>query len=240
MEEVTELQPVPDAHVPVMKLKFNGVSIDLLYARFGYLDVYACCTMWMSQAVWSLNGRRVALILKLVPNFEISSKAKVYGTNPHLEAARDILAHLNHSDDIFLASSIKTGTTWLKALCFSIIHGQKNVDVKVDEEEKEEDDPLVKNTPSSCVQTIENGVYITNPTPDLSGHEQGPYAIGKAYETFADGPYPFGPFHVHWLEYWEASLKKSTRYLFLRYEEIKRSKRTSEKTGFISRKAICE
>lgn len=33
MPEVTELHPVPDAHVPVMGFKLNGVSIDLLYAR---------------------------------------------------------------------------------------------------------------------------------------------------------------------------------------------------------------
>ena len=32
LEEVTELQPVPDAHVPLMKFKFHRMAIDLLYA----------------------------------------------------------------------------------------------------------------------------------------------------------------------------------------------------------------
>lgn len=39
MEEVTELQPLPDAHIPVMKFKFDGVPLDLLYASISLLVV---------------------------------------------------------------------------------------------------------------------------------------------------------------------------------------------------------
>ena len=33
MPEVTDLHPVPDAYVTVMKFMFSGVSMDLLYAK---------------------------------------------------------------------------------------------------------------------------------------------------------------------------------------------------------------
>lgn len=79
MEEVSELQPVPEAHVPVMKFKFQGTSIDLLYASISQLvvpqdfDISDRSVLYNidEPTVRSLNGCRVAdQILKLVPNAE--------------------------------------------------------------------------------------------------------------------------------------------------------------------------
>jgi poly(A) polymerase Pap1 len=48
MPEVSELHPVPDAHVPVLGFKLNGISIDLLYANLAHVvipEVNCFCTL---------------------------------------------------------------------------------------------------------------------------------------------------------------------------------------------------
>lgn len=77
--EIAELKPVPDAYVPLITMVFDGVEIDLLFARLSRtvipadLDILDESNLKDAddETQRSLNGPRVAdQILKLVPNQE--------------------------------------------------------------------------------------------------------------------------------------------------------------------------
>ncbi|KAL3523683.1 hypothetical protein ACH5RR_016517 [Cinchona calisaya] len=78
----------------------------------------------------------------------------------HLESAKAVQSHFEaKEEDIIIASSLKTGTIWLKSLLFCIM-GPKITDIN--------QDPLLKNHPAVYVKTLETQTYIENPNPDLS------------------------------------------------------------------------
>jgi len=79
-KDITEIHDVKDAYVPVIKMKYSGIQIDLLFARlsFKYIDekmdsltddsILKNCDR---ESILSLNGCRVTdQILSLVPNKE--------------------------------------------------------------------------------------------------------------------------------------------------------------------------
>ena len=73
---IEEMTPVPDAYVPIIKLEFSGISIDLIFARLALSSVSSSLTMkdtsilrgLEERDMRSLNGTRVTdEILDLVP-----------------------------------------------------------------------------------------------------------------------------------------------------------------------------
>ena len=73
---IEELTPVPDAFVPIIKLEFSGISIDLIFGRLAVSSVPAGLLLKETSLLRgleerdlrSLNGTRVTdEILELVP-----------------------------------------------------------------------------------------------------------------------------------------------------------------------------
>jgi poly(A) polymerase len=82
--EVSELAPVPDAFVPIIKFKWDSISIDLIFGRLAFPRVPMDLELADSgvlkgldeACLKSLNGPRVTdEILRLVPNSSVFKHA---------------------------------------------------------------------------------------------------------------------------------------------------------------------
>uniref|UniRef100_M4DLI8 Sulfotransferase n=1 Tax=Brassica campestris TaxID=3711 RepID=M4DLI8_BRACM len=104
--------------------------------------------------------------------------------------------HFEANDsDVILATLAKSGTTWLKALLFALIHQNKF--------------PVSGNHP----------LLATNPHP-LVPYLEGDYCVSP--DVDCKGKFIGGPFWDHVLEYWYESLKNPNKVLFVTYEELKK------------------
>ncbi|KAA3467769.1 cytosolic sulfotransferase 5-like [Gossypium australe] len=163
-------------------------------------------------------------------------------TSSHLPAA--MAARLNfqaNDSDVFLTSSMKTGTTWLKAIIPTIMNPIGRMD-------DDNNDPLLKRHPNELMPSLEVQLFKENPNPDLSYMSsprlfrthvpypmlpesvknsackigKDPWPMNEAFESFCRGVHAFGPFHDHVLSYWKESIKRPEKIFFLRYEDMKK------------------
>ncbi|GJS32497.1 nuclear poly(A) polymerase 1 [Tanacetum coccineum] len=119
MPDVTDMHPVPDAHVPVMKFKLNGVSVDLLYAKLSLwvipedLDISQDSILQNAdeKTVRSLNGCRVTdQILRLVPNIQVAGF--LGGINWALLVARICQLYPNALPNMLVSRFFRVYTQW--------------------------------------------------------------------------------------------------------------------------------
>ncbi|KAL0290949.1 UNVERIFIED_CONTAM: Cytosolic sulfotransferase 5 [Sesamum radiatum] len=141
---------------------------------------------------------------------------------PPVIALRPILAAQKHfkakDSDIILSTMPKSGTTWLKALMFSIVN--RNA-IPIDQS------PLLTSTPHMLVPALDFGVYWDQENPDLEnilktigsvclhpfhlsnevGKGTDPVAIDEAFDMYCQGISAYGPFWDDILGYWNAHLE---------------------------------
>ncbi|KAF2615926.1 hypothetical protein F2Q70_00007172 [Brassica cretica] len=143
--------------------------------------------------------------------------------------------------DVILATIPKSGTTWLKALTFTLLNRHRFDPVS--------DHPLLTSNPHDLVPFLEYKLYANREVPDLSSlasprtfathvpfgslkgsiEEPGVKVVYLCRNPFDTGVIGFGPFWEHMLGYWRESLKRPEKVLFLKYEDLKEDIETNLK-----------
>ncbi|CAN6973685.1 unnamed protein product [Brassica oleracea var. botrytis] len=75
--------------------------------------------------------------------------------------------------DTILASSPKSGTTWLKALTVALLERSKHHD----------DHPLLSDNPHAIVSFLENNLYLKSSTPDLTKYSSSSSSSPRVFAT---------------------------------------------------------
>ena len=85
--------------------------------------------------------------------------------------------------DIILASSPKSGTTWLKALTVALLERSKQQD------DDHLNHPLLSDNPHGIVPFLENNLYLKSSTPDLTKYSSSPrlFATHMPLHTVKEG-----------------------------------------------------
>ncbi|KAJ8644749.1 hypothetical protein MRB53_006497 [Persea americana] len=154
-------------------------------------------------------------------------------------------------EDLILNTTPKSGTTWLKALTFTILNRARH---------DFHNHPLLTTNPRALVPYLDLDLYAEGKIPDLTNlpsprlfslhlpyellptsiiksncriiylwyfensfllEDEPPVSIDEAFELFHGGISTFEPFWEHLLVYWKASLERPERVLFMKYEEHK-------------------
>ncbi|CAN0862894.1 Cytosolic sulfotransferase 15 [Linum grandiflorum] len=161
-----------------------------------------------------------------------------------IQAILAFQAHFQVKDtDVLVASIPKSGTTWLKALVFSISNRTRFPILPTNP--KQQPHPLLVSNPHDLVPFFEYKLYTsTDDHPPVhllfathipfdslqepikkSGCKivyicRNPFDT-EAFEMYCKGVVGFGPFWDHMLGYWKESQERPEKVLFFKYEEMK-------------------
>ncbi|KAM7508029.1 hypothetical protein LguiA_018482 [Lonicera macranthoides] len=157
-----------------------------------------------------------------------------------MKAVASFQKHFQAQDtDILVATAVKSGTTWLKAITFSIMNRPKY---------SYTENPLLTTNPHVLVPNLELELYSRDEIPNLNDlpfprllsthvpYNSLPHSILNSKYRIV-GEHSFGPFWEHALGYWRASIECPNMVLFLKYEDLKEDinahmKKIAEFLGF--------
>ncbi|KAK4738725.1 hypothetical protein R3W88_002422 [Solanum pinnatisectum] len=119
--------------------------------------------------------------------------------------------------DIFLCSAPKTGTTWLKALTFSIMTRHDDFT----------NNPLLNKLHNCkiiyiCREPKDTFVSWWHFTQKIKASTKvSLVTLIQAFKWFCQGKSAYGPYWDHVFGYWKASVERPERVFFFKYEDLK-------------------